>query len=105
DAASVACFPPATGAGARDTVTVVYAEGPDFARAVRGRSSSGAPAAPPRIPDRPVDQEPPQREANSHAAARFFHWIVHSRTTWFAIGAIAGVLGTLFLLVWRTPET
>jgi PPM family protein phosphatase len=92
-------------AGGRDNVTVVYAEGPDFARAVRGRSSSGAPAAPPRIPDRPVDQEPPQREANSHAAARFFHWIVHSRTTWFAIGAIAGVLGTLFLLVWRTPET
>jgi serine/threonine protein phosphatase PrpC len=92
-------------AGGRDNVTVVYAEGPDFARAVRGRSSSGAPAAPPRLPYRAVDQEPPQREAESRAAARFFHWIVQSRTTWFAIGAIAGVLGTLFLLVWRTAET
>ncbi len=94
----------ANDAGGRDNVTVVYAEGPDFARAVRGRSPNGAPAAPPRLSDNGVDSEPTERRVEANPAASFFRWIVHSRTTWFALGAIAGVLGAL-LLVWRTPDT
>ena len=94
----------ANDAGGRDNVTVVYAEGPDFARAVRGRSPNGAPAAPPRLSDNRVDSEPAERRVEGNPAASFFRWIVHSRTTWFALGAIAGVLGAL-LLVWRTPDT
>jgi serine/threonine protein phosphatase PrpC len=94
----------ANDAGGRDNVTVVYAEGPDFARAVRGRSPNGAPAAPPRLSDNGVDTEPAERRVEGNPAASFFRWIVHSRTTWFALGAIAGVLGAL-LLVWRTPDT
>ena len=94
----------ANDAGGRDNVTVVYAEGPDFARAARGRSPNGAPAAPPRLSDNGVDTEPAERRVEGNPAASFFRWIVHSRTTWFALGAIAGVLGAL-LLVWRTPDT
>ena len=94
----------ANDAGGRDNVTVVYAEGPDFARAVRGRSPNGAPAAPPRLSDGGVDSELTERRVARNPAASFFRWIVHSRTTWFALGAIAGVLGAL-LLVWRTPDT
>ena len=94
----------ANDAGGRDNVTVVYAEGPDFARAVRGRSPNGAPAAPPRLSDNGVDSEPAVRPVEGNPVASFFRWIVHSRATWFALGAIAGVIGTL-LLVWRTPDT
>jgi len=94
----------ANDAGGRDNVTVVYAERPDFARAVRGRSPNGAPAAPPRLSDNGVDSEPTEQRVEANPAASFFRWIVHSRTTWFALGAIAGVLGAL-LLVWRTPDT
>jgi hypothetical protein len=35
---------------------------------------------------------------------RFFRWIAASRTTWFALGAVAGVLAAL-VLVWRAAET
>ena len=94
----------ANDAGGRDNVTVVYAEGPEFARAVRGRSPNGAPAAPPRLSDGGVDSELTERRVPRNPADSFFRWIVHSRTTWFALGAIAGVLGAL-LLVWRTPDT
>ena len=94
----------ANDAGGRDNVTVVYAEGSDFARAVRGRSPNGAPAAPPRLTDGGGESELTERRAERNPAASFFRWIVHSRATWFALGAIAGVLGAL-LLIWRTPDT
>ena len=103
-------------AGGRDNVTVVYAEGPDFARAVRGRAPGGGPAtAPDAAPPgatatgtsaepfaEPVENGLPRSAGNP--VARFFRWIVRSRTTWFALGAVAGVSRRL-LLVWRAAET
>ena len=75
DAVVDALVSAANDAGGKDNVTVVYAEGPGFERAVRkapgGRA--GAPAGP---------------------------GILRSRTTWFALGALAGVLGAL-ALAWR----
>ncbi|MEO7271613.1 MAG: protein phosphatase 2C domain-containing protein [Vicinamibacterales bacterium] len=96
-------------AGGRDNVTVVYAEGPDFARSVRGRASNGAAAAPP--PLRPVADTAalevsvprPAPEPTVETAGGWSRF-VGSRITWFAAGLIAGVLGAL-LLVWRTAGT
>jgi hypothetical protein len=96
-------------AGGRDNVTVVYAEGPDFARSVRGRAADGAAAAPPpraaadtRADDDGtlVPAEPLTDAAPKGAWSRF----VGSRVTWFAAGLIAGVLGAL-LVIWRTAGT
>jgi serine/threonine protein phosphatase PrpC len=95
----------ANDAGGRDNVTVVYAEGADFARAVRGRSPNGGPAAPPGVSERIDDRGPAEDAADGNGVARFLRWIVHSRTTWFAIGAVAGVLGALLLVWWRTADT
>lgn len=69
----------ANDAGGRDNITVVYVEAPAFARAVAGTSSRRTPANP---------------------AWRAARWIVRSRTTWFAVGTLAGVLAVLVLL-WR----
>ena len=69
----------ANDAGGKDNVTVVYVEGPGFARAVAGAPSPAAARSP---------------------AAGAARWIVGSRTTWFAVGALAGVLAVL-LLLWR----
>jgi serine/threonine protein phosphatase PrpC len=102
-------------AGGRDNVTVVYAEGPEFARALRGRASGGGPATAPDAPPAatagatwagpfaaPVENGR-QRPAGN-PVARFFRWFVRSRTTWFAVGAVTGVLAAL-LLVWRAYDT
>ncbi len=69
----------ANDAGGKDNVTVVYVEGPAFAQAV-----AGAPAA----------------STRSNPVGRAARWVVRSRTTWFAVGALAGVLAVL-LLLWR----
>jgi PPM family protein phosphatase len=74
--------------GGKDNVTVVYVEGPAFARSIPGRSS-GAPLV-----------RSPAATAKRHAR----RWIVGSRATWFAAGALTGVLVAL-LLVWRVPAT
>ena len=87
-------------AGGRDNVTVVYAEAADFARAVRGRAQI------PSFPDRHAEEviEPDESHVEAgNPVARFFRWIVRSRITWFALGAVAGVCGALFL-VWRTAD-
>ncbi len=85
-------------AGGKDNVTVVYVEGPDFAQSVRG--TRGHVASGP--PDRAEPSEPSKAATNSLLAAG--RWLVRSRTTWFALGALAGVLSAL-LLVWRMPAT
>ena len=95
----------ANDAGGRDNVTVVYAEGPDFARAVRGRSPNGAPAAPPRLPDGGVDSELTERRVEAQPG----------RLVRFAGSCTAGPHGSrserspaslgALLLVWRTPDT
>ena len=102
-------------AGGHDNVTVVYAEGPAFAawaRVANGAAGSGAAATAamghdgPSITARaaPSAAEPVRRALRR--AGTFARWVVRSRTTWFAVGALAGVLATL-ALVWNVapPET
>ena len=89
DAVVDALVSAANEAGGRDNVTVVYAEGTEFAQAVGAASSNGGaqPAAETNAP-------------SGNPVARLFRWIVRSRITWFALGAVAGVMIAL-LLVWR----
>jgi serine/threonine protein phosphatase PrpC len=92
DAVAEALVAAANDAGGKDNVTVVYAEAPDFARAVNGTTYSAAvaPAA------------PAVRKA-SNPVARAARWVVRSRTTWFAVGAVIGVLAALGM-VWRMAD-
>ena len=99
----------ANDAGGKDNVTVVYAEAPEFARAFNRRRAT--PRQPGTAADRGSPPRDPQRAAAGTAAlpadaprtgraVLFRRWVVRSRTTWFALGALAGVLGALALL-WR----
>jgi PPM family protein phosphatase len=78
----------ANDAGGKDNVTAVYAEAAGFASAVRRRSG-------PAIGMASALEEP--RRAPSHRLRSFGHWVVGSRSTWFAAGALVGVLATLGL--------
>lgn len=111
-------------AGGKDNVTVVYAEAPDFARAVAGAAPSAyavqpPPAAPPHGPaaaagpaaraagnpgSGPVTQPARSGVKRRNPVVRAALWVVRSRTTWFAVGAVAGVLAALGL-VWRMAGT
>ena len=82
----------ANDAGGKDNITAVYAEAPDFARAVRaGASSRGT------LPEAPAGLATPGSQSFS---GQFRRWALTRGTTWFACGAIAGVVAVL-LLVWR----
>ena len=74
-------------AGGRDNVTVVYAEAPGFAQAVR------------RDPAASAALRPPSREPSA-ARPGIVGRVVRSRTTWFSVGALAGVLAALGFF-WR----
>ncbi len=94
----------ANDAGGRDNVTVVYAEAPQFARALAA-SVGAVGGSPGRVPPSVAEttgQEPPRGHETPGPLRRAGRWIVRSRTTWFAFGAITGALATLALL-WRGP--
>jgi serine/threonine protein phosphatase PrpC len=95
-------------AGGKDNVTVVYAEAPGFAPALRGINGNspgrnGGPAGSthedPRAAEREVENLPRTGKPRG-GISRIARAIIGSRITWFAIGALAGVLGAL-ALVWR----
>lgn len=90
----------ANDAGGKDNVTVVYAEAPDFARAIRRTGSSARPVRAPAAERHDVAPAAPKKP---NALVRFGRWIVRSRTTWFAFGALIGVLGAV-LLAWRVGD-
>jgi serine/threonine protein phosphatase PrpC len=101
----------ANAAGGKDNVTVVYAEGPDFARAMH--SGSNGPAAAGAVPLAPQVESAPDDDTRAADASpaprpgwlsRLAHAVLGSRTTWFAVGALAGVVGAL-LLAWRADTT
>ena len=112
----------ANAAGGRDNVTVVYAEMPKFAEA----TGDGALAATEPLPDRVArtanseartakseertasseqrTASSEQRRANSEQrragrVRRFVRAVFRSRMTWFAIGTLIGVLGSLALIL------
>jgi serine/threonine protein phosphatase PrpC len=107
DAVAAALVEAANEAGGRDNVTVVYAEGPGFARAAQRARSDGLPfaggAAGPDFPAPilPAADLPPTEP--ERGAVHVLRWILRSRITWFAAGAAAGVVAAL-LLVWRAGQ-
>lgn len=90
----------ANDAGGRDNVTVVYAEMPLFAerlgRAIATPLTRTEPTgASPDAADAPIaPSASPARTGGLRRAARA---ILSSRTTWFAIGTVCGVIGALAL--------
>ena len=86
----------ANDAGGKDNVTVVYAEGPAFAQAVRSRLDEGAgnSGGPAVRPDRDRVSAPDGRRTSPAGVTRR---ILRSRTTWFSVGAVVGVLVALVL--------
>lgn len=97
DAVAAALVAAANEAGGKDNVTVVYAEAPDFARAV-GAST----AQPSRTAVTGAAAVQPLREGGKGPGliARAAQGVMRSRATWFALGAMAGVLAALGL-IWR----
>ena len=86
----------ANAAGGRDNVTVVYAEMPSFARAM-GASGAGRATTEPL----PVSTSAAPAVANRPGRiARFTRAVVASRVTWFALGALTGVVAALALAFW-----
>jgi serine/threonine protein phosphatase PrpC len=101
----------ANDAGGFDNVTVVYVEGAAFgfwrapgAGAV-GPTPPGITAANARPGEAPVADSPSAPHSRGltwgrrawRALGAFARWVVQSRTTWFAAGTLAGVLGALGL--------
>ena len=93
----------ANAAGGRDNVTVVYAEMPRFAAGL-GNGSAVASTEP--LPgtgtpdphaDAVVHSDPREMDGG---LGRFWRAVFSSRTTWFVIGALLGVVGALGLAVW-----
>jgi PPM family protein phosphatase len=109
----------ANDAGGHDNVTVVYAEGPAFPASARredtgaGRGAAADTKAAPGLDGEASPVVAPAAHPSTAGPVRralrqigaFGRWVVGSRTTWFALGALAGVLGTLGL-VWNVaaPE-
>jgi PPM family protein phosphatase len=88
----------ANDAGGADNVTVVYAEGPGFATS----PYTDLPLVPFNdLPTTPLTTAPIASTSDAAANTRGFgRWILTSRTTWFATGALLGVVAAL-LLAWR----
>ena len=79
----------ANDAGGDDNITVVYAEAPEFARAIRANGTS--------MPRATVSSVTP---AVTGRLSDAWHWIIGRRATWFMSGSILGVAAAL-LLAWR----
>jgi serine/threonine protein phosphatase PrpC len=101
----------ANAAGGKDNVTVVYAEAPDFAPAMRqvqanlslvalpsSSSDKNNGSAAGSLPGDPVrDTRSASPGTGTTAAVSRPRRVLRSRTTWFSAGALAGVGAALFL--------
>jgi PPM family protein phosphatase len=85
----------ANDAGGKDNVTVVYAETPGFAPAWRAWNPPAVEALPVAGPESPA-----AAARQPGPLARPGRAIVRSRTTWFAVGAVAGVIAALAVVWW-----
>jgi PPM family protein phosphatase len=101
----------ANDAGGKDNITVVYVEGAAFPAGLgqQVKSSDGntaAVVAPPTGSASASEQaghsaEMPAAKRNRPGSiGRFFGRVLRSRTTWFSVGAVAGVAGAL-VVAWR----
>jgi PPM family protein phosphatase len=97
-------------AGGKDNITVVFVEGSAFSNAIRQQGTHVDPATgsghSPAVDSRAAElpRVPSDSGAGGSrrpgAVARFVGGVLRSRTTWFSVGAVAGVIGAL-LLAWR----
>jgi serine/threonine protein phosphatase PrpC len=104
----------ANDAGGRDNVTVVYAEMPLFAERL-GRVPGTTPAPTEQLAIRNHDEQnveaPAAAQPRPGRMRRAIRAINASRTTWFIIGALGGVVGALALAAYvattqvRSPQT
>ena len=86
----------ANDAGGKDNVTAVYAEGPLFATAVGGdRVNALTPTEPP-VGTAPAAQANP----GPGAVRRAGRSIINSRTVWFVLGLLLGIVGALGLTLY-----
>jgi serine/threonine protein phosphatase PrpC len=94
-AVTTALVAAANEAGGRDNVTVVYAESPGFATALK----AGTPAEPGGV-------KPAAHDGDGQPGFRvpLLRRIVHSRTAWFVVGALTGVLAALLLALRVSTE-
>jgi len=96
----------ANDAGGADNVTVVYAEGPGFAALAPHATPDAltrAPAACGEFSAQPNGDRASAFRRGGRLLAAGVRWIVGSRTTWFAVGAVAGVAAALGLM-WRVGD-
>jgi serine/threonine protein phosphatase PrpC len=87
----------ANGAGGKDNVTAVYAEGPLFGASLRGEIPESLTPTEPLNGRSPA---PPPQPAGPSLGRRILHSIGASRTTWFIAGTLLGVVGALALTVY-----
>jgi len=95
----------ANDAGGKDNITVVYAEMPGFARGVAGGvdhrlTPTEPPAGTPAyqlIEKENATRRPAAAAARPGWVRRATRAVVSSRMTWFAVGALGGVLGAVAL--------
>ena len=87
----------ANGAGGKDNVTAVYAEGPLFAAALRGELDESLTPTEPLNGRTPA---PPAPKPQPSFGRRILHTVVSSRTAWFITGTLLGVVGALALTVY-----
>jgi PPM family protein phosphatase len=98
-------------AGGKDNITVVFVEGSAFSNAIRQQGARVDPATggghSPAVDSRSAAELPRAPSGSGAvgsrrpgAVARFVGGVLRSRTTWFSVGAVAGVIGAL-VLAWR----
>lgn len=86
----------ANDAGGKDNITVVYVEMPRFARvAGHGAAEELTPTEPPTSDRTSTSQG--DVEARGTGLRRLARSVIASRTTWFAAGMLAGVVGAVML--------
>jgi serine/threonine protein phosphatase PrpC len=86
----------ANDAGGKDNVTVVYAEGPQFAASLNGTLDTLTPTEPLEGGAHLNASAAAQRPAGP--VRRTARAIVRSRTTWFVLGTLIGIAGALGLM-------
>ncbi|MGH9309249.1 MAG: protein phosphatase 2C domain-containing protein [Vicinamibacterales bacterium] len=92
----------ANDAGGKDNVTVVYAEGPDFAAAIRRQRVDGAQRAGQGSTAAPSDGTRDEGQVQTRTAGEpprpsrsLARRVIRSRTTWFFAGALVGIAAAL----------
>jgi serine/threonine protein phosphatase PrpC len=88
----------ANGAGGKDNVTVVYAEGPQFAAALRGDPIDSLTPTEPLESGRPPASGSADEDIATAGSGGVTKAVLRSRITWFILGTLIGVGGAIGLM-------